>query len=126
MNRRTFVWLCLVTLSCACHTLSSNEQKVVGTWEGYSIDAKWRMTLSADHTLVLALEDYETGLYSPLGFGNWRLERTTLVLESFLPYVDPITGKPREQSKEIRRMPILEFQQDKLIMEHEFSYVRVK
>src|SRR6478672_6394807 len=73
----------------ACHRLSPDERKLIGTWETGSMDATWHETFKPDHTLIVAFEE-------PLGShkfpdplsGTWRLEGSQLTTDVDLSKIE--------------------------------------
>jgi hypothetical protein len=105
---------CSCTLLSACNrSLSSAEQKVVGTWDRTGLDTTERTTFRSDHTMESEMTDGSGTL--PFASGTWYLEGNILVTE----YEVKMTPPPGETPfpKQIIRDPILEFQPDKLIRE---------
>jgi hypothetical protein len=65
----------------ACHRLSSDERKLIGTWETGSIDAVWRITFKSDHTLSLTFEDLGAGKFEDPLPGAWQLKDSQLTTD---------------------------------------------
>jgi hypothetical protein len=114
----------VVALVGACHRLSPNEQKVIGTWASHSMDAAWQLTLNADHTLALAFDD--DGKYAPSASGRWRLDGTELVIEVDLRSLPGASDQPAAGAKQIQTKTIVEFGRDRLDIKGEYPYLRVK
>ena len=73
----TFALIAVLTLP-ACHRLSSDEAKVVGTWQWVGMDAIGKITYSRDHRVAECLlrgEAYE-GECAPkdIAHGRWWIQ----------------------------------------------------
>src|SRR5436190_5391272 len=85
-SRSTAIAL-LLALS-ACQRLSSDERKLIGTWETGSMDAVWRVTFKPDHTVALLFADFSSGRDEWGGDpmpGTWHLQGSHLTTEVVLP-----------------------------------------
>jgi hypothetical protein len=71
----SFALLC----ATACHSLSPDEQKIVGTWEFTGLDFTGRVVYRADHVVVDLFAASETGGWAPGSWGRWRLEGNEIV-----------------------------------------------
>jgi hypothetical protein len=100
-----------LVFSACQRSLSSNEAKVVGTWDRTGMDATERTTFRPDHTMESEMSDGNGT--QPFASGTWRVEGNILVTE-FHVKLDPIAGETPLQ-KQIVRDPIIEFQKDKLV-----------
>jgi hypothetical protein len=66
----------------ACHRLTSDERKLIGTWGIGSVSADWRITFKPDHTLILAEEDPAGSHKFPDALvGTWRLADSELTID---------------------------------------------
>jgi hypothetical protein len=101
-----------LTVSGCRPALSEKERLIVGTWDRTGMDFTERTTYRPDHTLE---STYDSSDPKSVAKGTWRLEGDTLV-EEVIPPWQPV---PNETPfpKQTYRMPILEFQADKLVRE---------
>jgi hypothetical protein len=84
LNARLLFALLLMFASCQ---RSSNEAKVIGTWQCNPLNGKvWRMTFASDHTVILALPRDEsvdasmrTARFDEAFSGAWRLDGNEVV-----------------------------------------------
>src|SRR5437588_2987248 len=107
-----FAGIALFTLS-ACNRLSSNEEKIVGTWEAPGGFGP-RCVFNRDHTSAVLFPGSD-GKWTTMSEGRWRLDGNDIVDEHKFTYRAPDPGETPHAFR--GRMKILEFQRDKLVME---------
>jgi hypothetical protein len=99
-------------LLAACHRLSANERKVVGTWEQKSFDSTEPeyYVLKPDHSYAFVTAEDVDGKWShvALATGSWRIEGDDIVMDS--TSVDPRpNGEKRPPKKHFNRKRVVEF-----------------
>jgi hypothetical protein len=122
LRRFAFAITVLLALT-ACDRLSPNEQKIVGTWEAPGGFGPRRI-FRPDHTST-TLFPGDAGKWTVMSEGTWRLDGNDIVEDFRFTYRAPDPGETPHSFK--GRTPVIEFQQDKLVMETlEQSLFRVK
>jgi hypothetical protein len=107
----------------ACNRLSSNEEKIIGTWEARGGFGP-RCVFNRDHTSAV-LQLGADGKWTTMSEGRWRLEGNDIVDDFKFTFRAPDPGETPHAFT--GRMKVLEFQRDKLVMETlEQSLFRVK
>jgi hypothetical protein len=123
MLRRFAFTIALLLALPACDRLSSNERKVVGTWEAPGGFGPRRI-FRPDHTST-TLFPGKDGKWTIMSEGTWRLDGNDIVEDFRFTYRAPDPGETQKTFG--GRTPVVEFQQDKLVMETlEQSLFRVK
>ena len=96
----------------ACHGLSANERKVVGTWEQKSFDSAELEyhVVKRDHSYAFVTEEDVDGKrgYVVLSTGSWRVEGDDIVIDSTA--VDPRPeGEKHPPKRRSNREPVAQF-----------------
>ena len=105
----------------------SGERKLIGTWESRSIDAAWRVTFKADHTLILAFEDLDSQKFEPGIPGTWRLDGSQLTTDVDLKPVLAMIGTPHEKPNSQKMTETVTFVgNDRIERTGGYPYIRVK
>jgi len=87
MLMRSVVGLLLLSLT-ACHGLSANERKVVGTWEQRNMDGSSYHILRPDHSYahVSDVSDSDVPRLMLACSGSWRIEGDDLITDCTMAY----------------------------------------
>lgn len=95
-----------------CQRTSPTEEKVIGTWEFTGLDATGRVVFRRDHKVIdLFLEgDGPNARWIPTSWGKWRLEGNEIVTDQ-----EMLVGDYSPSERQLGRVPIREFEQDKLV-----------
>ncbi len=95
-----------------CQRTSPTEEKIIGTWEFTGLDATGRVVFRRDHQVIdLFLEgDGPNARWIPTSWGKWRLEGNEIVTDQ-----EMLVGDYSPSERQLGRVPIREFEQDKLV-----------
>ena len=100
----------LVALSLtACHRLSANERRLIGTWEYTTVDAIGRLRFYADHKVALWFVDSaEEGIEPRDAFnGTWRVDGDQVALN--IDYKSAFKDSPLKPPESEGKMPLSQF-----------------
>src|SRR3954470_9208489 len=112
MVARFLIPTLLMLMLAACHRLSVNERKVVGTWEQKSFDSTEPeyYVLKPDHSYAFVTAEDGDGKRSHLvlATGSWRIEGDDVIIDS--TSVDPRPeGEKRAPKRHLNRERVLDF-----------------
>jgi len=109
----------------SCHSLSVDERKIIGTWEGHSMDAVWHLTLNPDHTAAVAFDNVVQGKpFFPSLLGSWDLENRNLTVRVDFRSL-PGKNEAAERAIKVWRFSISRFGHDQLEVKGNYPLIRV-
>src|ERR1700737_1002064 len=117
LSARTWLFCAVCGLIVACHSLSQNETKIIGTWQYATMNAVGRMTFDRNHKVIVSFPHDDTvdahfadAKFDPAASGMWRLEGNDLVYD--LNAMVPVLPGENPIPKAVHRDRIVEFDQN--------------